>query len=102
MTDHWDGMERREAVIVAEALRPKRETVEAPVVIVLVGFAATLLMQAASLWGHGVMLQRHNEEAARQAEFRRQLNCFVVKYTQGAQGIDVLTACGFLSGGVTK
>lgn len=99
MTNDWDGMERRQPVIVAEALKPRRETVEAPVVMVLVGFAATLLMQAASLWGHGVILDHHDDEAAREAEFRRQLNCFVVKYTQGAQGIDVLTTCGFLSGG---
>lgn len=98
MTNDWDGMERREALIVAESLKPKRETVEAPIVIVLVGFAAILLMQAVSLWGHGVILDHHDQEAAREAEFRRQLNCFVVKYSQGAQGIDVLSACGFLSG----
>lgn len=99
MTSDWDGIERREAQVLAESLRPRRPTIEAPVVMLLVGFAASLLLQAAALWGHGVIAQQQDKEAARAGVFREQLTCFVVRLTQGRQGTDVLTDCGFLTVG---
>lgn len=92
----WDGSERRTALILADELKPKRETVEAPVVLVLVGFAAVFLMQAVSIWSHGVILQNQR----RDEQFRRQISCFVVHTAQGETGTGVLTACGFLDLGV--
>lgn len=97
MTDHWDGLERREALLLAEELKPKRETVEAPVIMVLVGFAASLLLQAAALWGHGVILQHADREATKAEEFRRQITCYVGRVSQGRQGPEILTDCGFLN-----
>jgi hypothetical protein len=94
MTDHdhdWDGNERRAPVILAEQLRPKN-TVEAPIVMVLVGFAALLLMQAAAIWNHGVIVQRQRESE----QFRRQVSCYLVHTSQGETGTGVLTACGFI------
>jgi len=96
MTD-WDGTERRSAVILAEELRP-RSTVDAPVIMVLVGFAAMLLLQAAAIWSHGVILQNQRETE----EFRRQITCFIVHNAQGDTGTNVLTTCGFLNLGVPK
>jgi hypothetical protein len=98
MTD-WDGTERREVEMLTTRLRPKRPTFEAPVVGLLVGFAAMLLFQAASLWGHGIIDQHQDAEAKRADQFRTQLTCFVVRFTQGRQGTDVLTDCGFLTVG---
>lgn len=92
MTDTWDGLERRSAVIVAEELKAKRETVEAPIVIVLVGFAAILLMQAVSIWSHGVIIDNQR----RNAEYNQKFACYVVHTAQGETGTGVLTACGFL------
>lgn len=97
MTD-WDGLERRSALILAEELKPKRETVEAPVVIVLVGFAAALLMQAAAIWSHGVIIQNQH----RNEEYNQKFACYVVHTAQGESGTGVLTACGFLNLGVPK
>lgn len=88
--------------MLADSLRPpvaRKPTVEAPIVMVLVGFAATLLLQAAALWGHGTLDHHQDTEARQQAEFRQQLTCFVVRFTQGRQGTDVLTDCGFLTVG---
>lgn len=95
----WDGIERREAEMLAESLRPRRAAIEAPIVMLLVGFAATLLLQAAALWGHGIIDQHQDAEAKRADQFRTQLTCFVVRFTQGRQGTDVLTDCGFLTVG---
>jgi len=97
MTDHWDGTERRTAVILADELKPKA-TVNAPVVMVLVGFAAMLFLQAAAIWSHGVILQNQRESEG----FRRQITCFIVHNAQGETGTNVLTACGFLNLGVPK
>jgi hypothetical protein len=101
MTD-WDGIERRQPMILADTLHPKRETVEVPLVLVLVGFAAVLLLQAASLWGHGILADHQRKDAADNDVFRKQISCFVIKVTQGRQGPDVLTDCGFLIGGGPK
>lgn len=98
MTD-WDGIERREAAILAEhlATATAKQSVEAPIVIVLVGFAAVLLLQVASLWGHGVIAGAARHEDEKQEEFRRQIACFIIKASQGKQGPDLLTDCGFLT-----
>ena len=87
----WDGIERRAPVLLAEQLQP-RNTVNAPVVLVLVGFAAVLLMQAASIFTHGTILDKQQEGA----EFRDRITCYVIHTSQGETGVAVLTACGFL------
>lgn len=94
MTD-WDGNERRANVILAEQLQPKN-TVNAPIVIVLVGFAAALLMQAAAIWGHGVIIQNQR----RSLENDRRFTCYIVRTSQGEATTAALTSCGFLNLGV--
>jgi len=89
--DEWDGIERRSTVILADQLKPKN-TVDAPIVLVLVGFAAVLLMQAASIWSHGAIVQRQKDAE----DFRRQVSCYLVRSSQGETGTGVLTACGFI------
>lgn len=98
----WDGIERRETVTLAEALKPPADRVDAPTVMVLVGFAAILLLQTASLWGHGLLADRQTKNEERDELFRQQITCFVVNATQGKQGTDVLTTCGFLNTGGKK
>jgi len=88
----WDGNERRLPVILAEQLAPKN-TVNAPIVMVLVGFAAILLMQAAAIWSHGVILANQRTIDAKLDRF----SCYVIHSTQGETGTGVLTACGFLN-----
>lgn len=88
----WDGVERREAVMLAEELRPK-ETVNAPLVMVLVGFAAMLLMQAAAIWAHGELLHNQRDNEARDQQFA----CYIVHTSQGEAPTVALTACGFLN-----
>jgi len=96
MTD-WDGTERRTAVILADELKPKN-TVDAPIVLVLIGFAAVMLMQAAAIWGHGEMLRDHRENREQNQRF----SCYVVHTSQGEAPTAALTACGFLNLGVPK
>lgn len=88
----WDGIERREAVILAEELQP-RNTVNAPLVLVLVGFAAMLLMQAAAIWAHGEILRNQRENRVRDQQFA----CYIVHTSQGEAPTVALTACGFLN-----
>lgn len=92
MTDDWDGRtERRAPVILSAELQPKN-TVNAPIVLVLVGFAAVLLMQAASVWSHGQILQ--NQQLSQERD--RQFSCYIVHTSQGEAPTNALTACGFL------
>jgi len=97
MTEPWDGTERRTAVILADDLKPKN-TVDAPIILVLVGFAAMLLLQAAAIWSHGQILQNQRDSEG----FRRQITCFIVHNAQGETGTSVLTTCGFLNLGAPK
>jgi hypothetical protein len=91
----WDGTtERRTPMLLAEELRPK-QTVEVPIVMVLVGFAAVLLLQVAAIWSHGTII--HNQGRLLDNEDR--FTCFVVRTTQGAAPADVLTECRFLNVG---
>jgi len=80
-------------VILADDLKTPRATVDAPIVMVLVGFAAVLLMQAASIWSHGLILARMRASE----DFRAQVTCYIVHSTQGETGPTVLTTCGFLT-----
>jgi hypothetical protein len=92
MTD-WDGTsERRAPLILAAELQPK-ETVNAPVIMVLIGFAAMLLLQAAAVWSHGTLLQNQRHLIDQQQQFV----CYVVRSTQGETGTGILTECGFLN-----
>lgn len=91
MTDDWDGSERRVPVLLAEQLQPKN-TLNAPLVLVLVGFAALLLMQAASMWSHGLLLGNQRDATERD----RQFACYIVHTSQGETATSALTACGFL------
>lgn len=92
MTDCWDGTERRAPVILAEQLAPKN-TVNAPIILVLVGFAAVLLMQAAAIWAHGELLKNQRDNRERD----RQFACYIVHTSQGEAPTTALTACGFLN-----
>ena len=87
----WDGIERREPVILAEQLQSKN-TVNAPLVGVLVGFAAVLLLQVAAIWSHGTIIQNQREILDGQDRFA----CYVIRTAQG-QAADVLTQCGFIN-----
>lgn len=89
----WDGAtERRAPVILAEQLQPKN-TVNAPLVLVLVGFAAMLIMQATAIWSHGVITQRLRDGQERD----RQFACYIVHTSQGEAPTSALAACGFLN-----
>lgn len=88
----WDGTERRATVTLAEELQPKN-TVNAPLVLVLVGFAAILIMQSAAIWQHGVLTGLMRDGAARD----RQFSCYIVHTSQGETPTAALTACGFLN-----
>jgi hypothetical protein len=95
----WDGEERRATVKLADELKCK-ETVDAPIVMVLVGFAAVLLLQAAALWGHGVIAHADQKRADAAARFEQRITCFIVRFSQNRQqGPEVLTDCGFLNTG---
>lgn len=97
MTPSWDGIERRETAMLAEQLKPKN-VVDVPIVGVLVGFAAVLLLQAAAVWSHGEILQNQHQILEEQDRFA----CYVVRTSQGAVPADVLTECGFLNVGVAR
>lgn len=80
--------------MLAESLAAReRTTVEAPLVMVLVGFAAVLLMQAMSIWSHGLILGNQR----RLIDTDRQFACYVVHTSQGAAPNQALSDCGFIT-----
>jgi hypothetical protein len=97
--NEWDGTERRAPNVIAEALAARpRNTVEAPVVVVLVGFAATLLMLAVSIYSHGLIIQHQRQLM----ESTRQFACYIVHTSQGEPPNQALSACGFITLGGVK
>lgn len=95
MTD-WDGSERRAAMLAAGQAHGTGRAVEIPSTILIVGFVVLALLQVGALWGHSVMSRTMENESVEARAARRQLSCFVVGITQGKQGSDLLTECGFI------
>ena len=96
--DCWDGIERRETVLADQRTRANGGTVEVPLVTVIIGFAAVVLLQLAALWGHAVLSDHVDGEAQRSRQVDASLTCYVVKVTQGqAAGPAILIDCGFLN-----
>lgn len=92
MDDEWDGVERRSAMLADERTRANGQGIEAPTVIVVVGFVAVLLLQAGALIQHALLAHEHAEAE----RFRKQITCFVVSTVQGKSGTDLLATCDFL------
>ena len=94
--DNWDGTERRASVLAAEQARGSGKTVEIPTTIVIVGFVVVAILQCAAILGHTVLAREQEQEHLEAQEARRQIACFVVGFTQGKPGPDLLGECGFL------
>ena len=94
--DHsWDGIDRRRPI--ANLAESGHDQVQVPIAVLVVGFAAVIILQVASIIGHGLISNDLNGDTARSDKFRRQISCYVVGTAQGKAGTDLLTACGFLS-----
>lgn len=74
----------------------RKEAVQVNVAILVVGFAAVIILQIASLVGHSIISGRERAHDEASERFRRQISCFVVGTAQGKTGTDLLTTCGFI------
>lgn len=88
----WDGLTERRAAGFADQRSRARETIEVPIVVLVIGFTAVVLFQIGALIQHAVL--SHDHDADR--DFRRQVNCLIVGQAQGKTGADLLSTCGFL------
>lgn len=93
MNTDWDGIERRQVVLTDERSKGDGKTVEAPIVAVVVGFVAVVLLQTAALVHHVILEGDHHRQEQVDASFV----CYVVKTSQGTPaGVELLTDCGFI------
>lgn len=104
MDDGWDGSERRAAALAAEAVKPNGKAVEAPLVVVIIGFAAMVLLQIGGLIGHAVLSGNGEEESDKAEIFRRSVSCFLFEIARPEEDgpidrADVLARCGLLGTG---
>jgi hypothetical protein len=89
----WDGTERRQAMLADERTRANGSAVEVPLSIVVIGFAAVILLQSVSLFHHFFLSADHNNQTRVDTSFV----CYVVKTSQGQPvNVDLLTDCGFI------
>ena len=93
----WDGIERRAAVLADHQSKPNgKSPVEAPTALILIGFVAVILLQAAGMYSHILIERDMEEESKRSARVDESLTCYLVKFTQGGTGLQLLSDCGFL------
>lgn len=90
----WDGIDRRRPINnVADS---GNGSVNVSMAVLIIGFAAVVVLQVASMFGHSILSNTQEKEHVNAEAFRTQITCFVVGTTQGKSGTDLLTTCGFL------
>lgn len=94
---NWDGLERRETVILNERLSTK--TVEVPAGAIVAGFVIMAVLLCGVIWALLIHAGNQSDAAAQDVVFRDQLRCFVIRTVQGTPAPEVLDRCGFLTTG---